>query len=230
MSQDRVALVYRQLRSMVERFDFKPESQINEVALAKKFGTSRTPVREALNRLVAEGYLTFQARRGFFVKPFNPDEVIALYETRVAIETEMIRLALARNSHDGLDALIFDLDRIVAQHQAAEDLEQLLDIDELFHLTIARGAKNHEMERILTNLNSRIRFFRLIDLKFKRSHPELKSEADVPGHRAILEQMRNGEAENAARTMRHHIERRRDEATEAAARAFASIYFADSTT
>ncbi|WP_068313656.1 GntR family transcriptional regulator [Polycladidibacter hongkongensis] len=229
MAEDRGAQVYTRLRTMVERFDLKPESQINEVALAKKFGTSRTPVREALNRLVAEGYLTFQARRGFFVRPFNPDEVLSLYETRVAIETEATRMAILRKTTAELESFAAGLDAIAERHQDAKDLEELLGLDEDFHLAIARATGNPEFERILTNLNSRIRFFRLIDLQNKLSHSKDRSARQAPNHKAVAQAIGQGDVDKAVLVVRQHIERNREEAKEAVTRAFAAIYFADET-
>lgn len=61
--------IYQTVRAMAAAFEFKPEQRINESELSKNLGISRTPLREALNRLVAEGLLTAQEGRGFFL-PF----------------------------------------------------------------------------------------------------------------------------------------------------------------
>ena len=58
--------IYQTVRAMAAAFEFKPEERINESDLSKRLGISRTPLREALNRLVAEGLLTVQEGRGFF--------------------------------------------------------------------------------------------------------------------------------------------------------------------
>ena len=78
--------LYNALRSMSIGFELKPDERINESELAEALGTSRTPLREALNRLVAEGYLAFRPGHGFFCRGLSPSEVFDLYDARVAIE------------------------------------------------------------------------------------------------------------------------------------------------
>ena len=90
--------VYDRLRQMAADFEFKPDERINESALSTKLGASRTPLREALNRLVAEGFLTFQARRGFFCRPLSPSQILSLYEARIAVETASRCAALSSPS------------------------------------------------------------------------------------------------------------------------------------
>ncbi|MEM9578894.1 MAG: GntR family transcriptional regulator [Pseudomonadota bacterium] len=225
MSQDQAGRVYAQIREMAEKFAFRPESQVNEVALAKKFGTSRTPVREALNRLVAEGYFTFQARKGFFVKPFNPREILSLYETRVAIETEATRLAISKSTDDERAALANGLQSVLRALEQTDDPEVRVDLDEQFHMLICKAADNPELERILSNLNSRVRFFRRIDLKHRLSGATTKGAEFGPRHDIIVKCIKESDQNKAVQAMRHHIERRREEATDAVARAFTAIYF-----
>ena len=227
-SEDRVGHVYDFVRKKAENFEFKPESQINEVALAKELGTSRTPVREALNRLVAEGFLTFQARRGFFCRPLSPAQIQALYEARVAVETEAVRLAIGKLSDDELDILIRDLRAIEPEYQTCKDPARLLELDEQFHMAIAKAAKNPELERILANLNGRIRLVRLIDLKTMGERESPKPDAGhISAHQGILTHIAERDEAAATLAIRKHIERRREQTTEAVAKAFAAIFYND---
>ena len=74
----RVESVYQTLREMAVDFRLKPGERINEVALARALGASRTPLREALNRLVSEGFLTFEPGRGFFCRKLMVKDVYEL--------------------------------------------------------------------------------------------------------------------------------------------------------
>ncbi|MFD2856844.1 GntR family transcriptional regulator [Seohaeicola zhoushanensis] len=81
-----VSRVYAALRRMAADFELKPDERINESALSLQLGASRTPLREALNRLVAEGFLTFRSGRGFYCRSLSPALVMELYEARVAVD------------------------------------------------------------------------------------------------------------------------------------------------
>lgn len=224
-SETSAGRVYGAIRKMTEDFEFKPESQINEVALAKRLGTSRTPVREALNRLVAEGFLTFRSRKGFFCRPLGQPQILALYEARVAVECEAVRLALRKASDEELSTLVETLRVFEPEYDQSGDAGRLLELDELFHTEIAKLSKNPELQKFLTNLNGRIRFVRLLDLKkMLGAAGTVNEDARITAHQNILSLISKRNEEAAVNAMRRHIERRREEAADAVARAFIAIY------
>lgn len=222
MKQSNVDRVYIELQELAANFEFKPDERINETALSSQLGTSRTPLREALNRLVAEGFLTFQSGRGFFCRSLSPNLVLDLYEARVAVETEAVRLACARASDQEIHALIAQSEAGLMTDEAL-DARDLLARDEAFHIGIAHLSKNTELVRMLGNLNKRIRYIRLIYLK-TRSTPK----PEVPlAHRNVLNALLARDSETSAATMRKHIERRREDAAEAVRIAYSQLYVPD---
>ncbi|WP_369721563.1 GntR family transcriptional regulator [Bradyrhizobium sp. LLZ17] len=88
--------VYEQLKAMAVSYEFKPGERLNEGELAKRLGVSRTPLREALNRLNTEGFLRFTPGKGFFCRELDAHEIFDLYELRKSIEVASIRLAIKR--------------------------------------------------------------------------------------------------------------------------------------
>src|SRR5579864_5593062 len=78
--------VHGELRKMAMTFRFLPGERLNEAVLAKELGVSRTPLREALNRLATEGVLTFSVNNGFFRKTMDVKEIFDLYEFRMYLE------------------------------------------------------------------------------------------------------------------------------------------------
>jgi DNA-binding GntR family transcriptional regulator len=74
-SESIVERIHRELRGMAVSYQFLPGERLNEAILAKDLGVSRTPLREALNRLTAEGFFTFSANQGFFRKPLEVKEI-----------------------------------------------------------------------------------------------------------------------------------------------------------
>ena len=97
--------VYDAMKSMAITYGFRPGERINEVDLARQLNVSRTPLREALNRLVMEGFLTTRLNKGFFARTLDPNEVFNLYEFRSAVEQAMISIACERSTKQELEAL-----------------------------------------------------------------------------------------------------------------------------
>src|SRR5262249_15772678 len=88
--------VYDSVKSMPITDGFRPGERINEVDLARQLNVSRTPLREALNRLVTEGFLTTRMNKGFFARTLDPNEVFNLYEFRSSVEQAVVSIACER--------------------------------------------------------------------------------------------------------------------------------------
>lgn len=219
--------LYRQLREMAADFAFKPDERINESDLATRLGASRTPMREALNRLAAEGFVTFQSGKGFFCRPLTPARILELYEARVAIECEGVRLACLRGSEEGIAALAAHLDGIEPLYVTANDTAQLLELDEDFHLRLIGLSGNAELDRLLRNLNDRIRYVRLIDLRRIQAEAGSGPQTAPESHRKIVSALEARQMDEAVAAMRQHISRRSEEATEAVRIAYSQLYVPD---
>ncbi|WP_420406082.1 GntR family transcriptional regulator [Nisaea sp.] len=218
-----VERAYRQLKEMATNYAFKPESRLNESELAKQLETSRTPLREALNRLVAEGFLTSRSGQGFFCRSLTPAEIMDLYEARGAIECEAVKLAALRaDPSDVLDLEKF-LERSRADYRPGTPPEILVKLDEEFHLRLTALSGNAEMVRMLENMNGRIHYVRLIDLKAlsERDGPDVVT---TDPHRRILDAVKRRDPEAAQQAMRAHIERRLEAITQTVRSAFAQLY------
>ncbi|MGI9493110.1 MAG: GntR family transcriptional regulator [Geminicoccaceae bacterium] len=217
INQSRVDEVYDQVRAMATHFEFKPDERINEGALAAKLGISRTPLREALNRLVAEGFLTFQNGRGFFCRSLVPDQILALYEARQAIECEALRLAVARAGDDEIAEVMSFLEETEAAYTGSSSAEALVELDEAFHLRLVQMARNPELERFLANVNARIRYVRWIDMSERRG-------ITPAAHVRIVEALAARDEARAVDELRSHIGKRSEEATQAVKTAFSQLY------
>jgi DNA-binding GntR family transcriptional regulator len=225
-TQSNVDRIHQQLRRMAADFEFMPDARINESALATQLNASRTPIREALNRLVAEGYLTFQSRRGFFCRPLNPKRIHDLYEARSAIECEGLRRAVERASDSDIQRLVADLDQTEPTYDKCDDPIDLLAMDEAFHMRLIQLSGNDELVRMLENLNGRVRYVRLINLRYLRSGTPITAgkAGKLSGHRKVLIALSARDESGAVRAMRNHIERRREETTEAVRIAYSQLY------
>ncbi len=218
-----VERTYRELKEMAANYRFKPDSRLNESELAKKLDTSRTPLREALNRLVAEGFLTFRSGQGFFCRSLTPAEIMDLYEARAAIECEAAKLAALRAKPEDVAALETFLNESRVDYQPGTSPVDLVRLDEEFHTRLTALAGNAEMVRMLENMNGRIHYVRLIDLKTlcERDGPD---SVTTDPHQRILEAVKRGDADAARAEMAAHIERRLESITENVRNAFAQLY------
>ncbi len=217
---------YARLHKMAVNFEFKPEERLNESALAVELGASRTPLREALNRLVAEGLLTFKNGRGFFCRSLSPGRILELYEARAAIETEALIRAIERASDQEIGSVLSYLDDIETTYDTCEELPELLEMDEAFHMRLAELSNNSELLRMLENINGRIRYVRLINLQLIISSPKdmVAEGAKLSAHRIIIQAVARRDSETAVDALRKHIERRREETTEAVRIAYSQLY------
>lgn len=218
-----VERAYTLLKEMAATYAFKPESRLNEGNLAKQLKTSRTPLREALNRLVAEGFLTFRSGQGFFCRSLTPAEIMDLYEARAAVECEAAKLAAMRAKPADILALEDFLTQCQHDYQPGTSPAQLLRMDEEFHVRLTALSGNAEMIRMLKNMNGRIHYVRLIDLKMLSERDGSEVVTTEP-HRRILQAVKRRDAAAAQSEMRNHIEHRLEVITESVRHAFAELY------
>ena len=218
MTEGRVENLYAQLKSMAIDFRIRPGERINEGALARDLSTSRTPLREALNRLVAEQLIEFRPGKGFFCRELKPDAIFDLYELRKILESEAVRLACERGSDGDIEKVAQELNEFGLIY-AGKTIREVTEMDEYFHMSIARLSGNSELVRHLQQINERIRFIRWIDMwehvkKTKGEHKKII---------AAIEERNSAEAINQIKT---HIDMRMDQVVAAVKEGVSSIYVA----
>lgn len=210
--------VFETLRKMAIFYEMKPGERLNELDLAEKLGVSRTPVREALKRLAAEGLLK-ESSRGYIRAPLEIQETVNLYEARVAIERECFRLAFERaTEEERRDIADFIKTSMVAPGNTP--IEQLVELDEAFHLRIADMSKNSELKRMLVSLNERIRFIRWIDME------NVGRDSTQNEHLEIVNALLERDLERGLIHLSAHIALRREQIIEKITKGLAKIYIA----
>ena len=219
-TEDTVSLLYARLRNMAAAFTFKPGERLNESALSRDLGASRTPLREALNRLVSEGFVDFHPVRGFFCRDLSQSRVEHLYQARMAIECEAVRQATLRAEPKDFDALEAGLDLTSEEYATCSNPIRLMELDEAFHTQLVALSGNNELLRMLATIYDKIRFVRTADLRRLQAAGRTTTER----HRSIIDVARSGDAAAASDAMRDHIENRARHASEAVRLAFADLY------
>jgi len=209
--------VYEQLKAMAVSFEFKPGERLNEGIIASLLGVSRTPLREALNRLNTEGFLRFIPGKGFFCRELEAQEIFNLYELRKSIEIAAVRLVIKRARDQDIDALLTFL-RDTGPDPGERTSMELVQLDETFHERLMTMSNNAEMLSVLRNVNARIRFVRWIDMdRINRA----KTQAE---HRAVLLGVKARDEAKCVPLLEKHIDRRLDQITSAIKEGYAQIY------
>ncbi len=200
-----------ELQRMAIGYEWRPGERINELELSRQLKVSRSPLREALNRLVAEGFLVSKPNQGFFCRPFDPDELFNLYDFRCVVETQIVKLVAERAP----ERILYDLVEM-AKKEVIKDKVLMLQEDEAFHLALAQATGNNEFVKALTSINNKIHFARWIDL---RSQEYSKNE-----HVVIAQAIENRNGSLAESLMRAHIQKRYTQIVEITRLGFGEIY------
>jgi len=167
-----------------------------ELHLAREFGSSQAPVREALRELEKAGLVTIRPRRGSFVNDYHARTQHELYYVRGALEEAAVRLAAPRLKGD-VGVLQKHLDGMRAAART-HDIEACLYHSVWFHRTIMRAADNELLLTLWESLH--------VELHSRKTllQPNIDMHAVAESHKPILEAIGRGDAELAARLSREH--------------------------
>jgi DNA-binding GntR family transcriptional regulator len=189
---------YRLLKHKIVTLELEPLTVIDDVGLANELGIGRTPIREALHRLAAEGLIIVAPRRGMFVADISLTDLSKIFQVRMEMEAFCARLAAARITPAQLaqmEATIEALSRIDGR-----DGRELMDVDERFHWLLYEAADNEFLAEMLNRLHAHS--CRLWHLVLDRLGDVRLA---VEQHGQILEALRARDADRAEELVRDHI-------------------------
>lgn len=187
------------LEQLVFQGEYEDGERLDEIKLAELFQVSRTPVREALQRLVLSGMAEQIPRRGVFVRQPGPVELLEMFETMAELEAACGRFAAARMTDDGIIRLAKANERCKAAVER-EDAAEYYDENERFHQEIYRGATNAFLQNEALRLQNRLKAYRRVQLRFRG-----RMEQSLAEHEAIVDALRAGDGETAAKALRGHV-------------------------
>lgn len=194
LSQD----VFETLKRRILNWEYPPGRHLIEEQLCEEFGVSRSPVREALNRLAAYGLLENVPHRGCLVKVLDIETIKDLYRLRLALELSVVEDLAGRpqNVAPVLQALRRDW-----TDPASRSCEDWAELDRRFHVGLAAAAGNALLLEQLETVNERLTLLRPFD--FSR---EARPVSTCRQHLDILDRIEAGDPEGARRALRHNIE------------------------
>src|SRR5262245_30093579 len=182
---------YAAIKHRIITCAFRPGEYINELQLSSILKIGRTPVHQALDRLMIEGMVEVIPRKGVIVKPVSLNEVLQIIEVRLINEPFGSRLAAQHADDSDLSELDNVLKR--SKHWALlRNVENMMLLDREFHLLVARAARNDVLIELLRNLHERSLRFWFISLNAPTQYESVLRE-----HGAILDAVRQRNPDRA---------------------------------
>jgi DNA-binding GntR family transcriptional regulator len=188
---------YELLLTAIEDGTLPPGSRLRETDLALRFGISRTPVREALKRLEAQGLVSHQAHHGAVVAEFDYGEITELYALREVLEGTAARLAAAHAS----GAEIEILEQMIAHDRSLlNDPKELARRNKLFHRQIHQSSRNRFLSLMLENMRTSLLLLHGTTLAAPN-----RAQQSLEEHQAIVDALAKHDPSEAEAKARQHI-------------------------
>ena len=187
-------LAYNSIKEYIVQGKLDGESRLTEEFLSKQLGISKSPIREALNRLETEGLIRIEPRRGAYLRTFSPKEIDDLYDLRELLEVHAIGSATlsARLLRD----LRRSLERM-REYLKNNDKARYIAEDAGFHALLASAAPNVRLRDVLQNLQNQIWLSR-------RESYDLSSSTACDFHEGIVKALEKGDRAKARSVMSRH--------------------------
>ena len=184
--------------------EMRPGEKIIEQKLCEKYGASRTPVREALKQLEADGLVEYILNRGYFVIGMSDRDFEDMFDLRKACEIQAVKWAIERITEEEMERLEETFE-FMEFYTMRSDTEKMLVINAGFHQIIYEASKNRMLQKLLTSLQSY--------LKYKS--PEVVQQDNyltvvLEEHRAIFKAFMDNDSREGGRAMEIHINRAKE--------------------
>ncbi|TFZ00636.1 GntR family transcriptional regulator [Ramlibacter henchirensis] len=185
------------LRQRIFRRELEPGSWIDEMKIAEEFGISRTPLREALKVLAAEGLVTMKVRRGAYVTEVSEQDLAEVYHLLSLLESDAAAVAATKAT----DAQLRELQALHKELEGAvRNREKFFALNERFHMRLLEIAGNRWRNQMVADLRK--------VMKLNRHHSLLKSgriEESLAEHRRVMKALEKRDAAAAMQRMQEHF-------------------------
>jgi len=191
---------FEKIKEAIIKGHFKPGEKLVEQTLAQEMGVSRTPVREAIRRLEAEGFVVSIPRKGVVVSRADKEEIVQLYSIRAELEGLAARWAIENADEDDMRKLDEAISRM-EETAASGDLDGVVQSNALFHDAIAQASKSRILCTLLKTLQDNIQRFR-----FQSLHLPGRPVAALAEHKEIVAAIKEKKTEEADRLLKEHLQ------------------------
>ncbi len=189
------------IRDLIHKNILAGGEKLNEINLCEQIGVSRTPLREALRALSAEGLVQIHPNRGAFVAEISMEELQHTFEVMSILEGSCARLAADRLTNADLEELE-ELHEKLEEHYRNNDPHAYVKHNQNYHEFIQEKTGNPVLSRIASGLRSRILLHR-----FRQIYRPGRLDGSMEEHRGLMEAFRAREGERAEKLMRLHLDK-----------------------
>lgn len=193
---------YEVIRNEIIEGNFAPGDRITEAEIAESAKVSRTPVREALHRLEAEGLIRFVPNQGAFVSSWGNKEAEDIFNLRAALESYAARLCVERASANDIETLarLATKQHAISLARTGSFLATIADLNSQFHEALLSAADSDLLRASMSSLTNAPLVFQTFR---EYSHPDLMRSAEH--HLELVEALRHRNGDWAESVMRAHI-------------------------
>lgn len=189
---------YEVLREAIVDGTYRPGTVLLETTISKEYGVSRTPAREALTRLTQEGLME-RVRRGYQVRVLGVDEIIDIYDARIALESTAASLAAERRTSTDIEML----DMLLEGRLSDDDSHAQANLNKQWHQTVVEASHNATIVRLTEDLRTRLQIYRR---GYETERAQLgDNQHELTEHRVIVEAIRARDARTAHDAMAAHL-------------------------
>jgi DNA-binding GntR family transcriptional regulator len=191
--------VANRVRDLIIDGTLEPGSRIDEAQLIEKLGVSRTPFREALRTLAAEGLVIVRPSKGSVVRKLTPEDVFSMLEVLGQLEKLAGELACTRASDDEVEALVELHERMMACYRE-RDRMPYYKLNQEFHSRLAELSKNETLKEMQSNIQARLKRIRYIG----NQKPDSWDGA-VADHEEMVRALKDRDGERLGKAMASHL-------------------------
>jgi DNA-binding GntR family transcriptional regulator len=191
-------LVFTTLRDEILSGELGPGERLNTSQLSERLGVSRTPIREALNRLTSIGLVENIPHRGAFVRKLSIEEIIEMYYIRAALEGIAARLAARNLKEEEIQQLLGYCDEMES-HLSTGDYQRILETNFEFHSIIYQAAQSPRLQSLILQYYRQSEQYRALGLELPGRYAEICQE-----HRSLALALAERDIEGAESKAREH--------------------------
>lgn len=195
------------LRHAIVRAELKPGDRLKIDLLQKQYGISSSPLREALNRLTAEGLVTSEGNRGFRVAPISLDDLNDLVGLRIVLEREAVEASIAEGGDDWEARIVAAFYRLEREEKRIFDEQAPLNEEwsarhREFHMALLSGGRSKRLANMCASLFDQAERYRRLSAAFRKRAHNKSNE-----HKRLMEAVLSRDPLLAAERLREHVQR-----------------------
>lgn len=193
--------VYENIKLMIINGNLKLKQRLYEEELSKAMNVSRAPIREALDSLKKEGFVTITPRKGAVVSEINIQDVKEIFEIRETLETLAVRKSFKNIPTKELENLESEFNRLKNSPEERKNKNKFLLMDRKFHRLIRKNFCNSRINKILDNLQEQIQWFSSL------AYDKISTIQSIDEHLAVIDAIKKNNQQLIKEKLLQHLER-----------------------